>query len=179
MKWIKYKILQSIVDELPIFIEKKIGHSQENLTIAQSEAYNKEYTVEEDSEVIDIITNNKVLFDLSNWNYTTKPGEGMGSFKAPNVDKYNLFAIELSEKAEDEDTKPCATAIGYKQLMQGNLGPYYVIRAIGTGSTITSFYQCQLDLSENSDYVSVNVANKVTNGEMTPLYVQKLIGIIY
>lgn len=50
MKWIKYKILQCIVDELPVFIEKKVGHSEENLTIAQSEAYNKEYTIEEDSE---------------------------------------------------------------------------------------------------------------------------------
>lgn len=50
MKWIKYQIAQSVIDEETILIEKKVGYSEANLAIAQSEAYNGNYAIEEDSE---------------------------------------------------------------------------------------------------------------------------------
>lgn len=53
MKWIKYQVLQNIIDEEEILLEKKIGYSDANLVIAESEAYNGEYTVEEDEESFD------------------------------------------------------------------------------------------------------------------------------
>lgn len=48
MKWIKYKIEQSVINEQPILIDKKIGYSETNLAIALEEAYNGEYEIEED-----------------------------------------------------------------------------------------------------------------------------------
>lgn len=53
MKWIKYKIEQSVIDEQPILIEKKVGYSEANLAIAQEEAYNGEYTTEDDEKVFE------------------------------------------------------------------------------------------------------------------------------
>ena len=52
MQWIKYQIVQSIIDEETILIEKKVGYSEANLAIAQAEAYNGEYTIEEDGITI-------------------------------------------------------------------------------------------------------------------------------
>ena len=52
MQWIKYQIVQSIIDEETILIEKKVGYSEANLAIAQAEAYNGEYTIEEDGIII-------------------------------------------------------------------------------------------------------------------------------
>lgn len=40
MKWIKYQIVQSTVGEETILVNKKVGYSDENLAIAQKEAYN-------------------------------------------------------------------------------------------------------------------------------------------
>lgn len=53
MKWIKYKIFQNVIDNLPVLIDKKVGHSEDNLTIAQKEAYNGEYTIEEDEQTFE------------------------------------------------------------------------------------------------------------------------------
>lgn len=47
MKWIKYKIVCNVADN--ILLEKRIGYSEANLAIAQAEAYNGQYTVEEDA----------------------------------------------------------------------------------------------------------------------------------
>lgn len=47
MKWIKYKIVCNVADN--ILLEKRIGYSAANLAIAQAEAYNGQYTVEEDA----------------------------------------------------------------------------------------------------------------------------------
>lgn len=49
MKWIKYQIVQSTVGEETILVTKKLGHNEANLAIAQAEAYNGEYTIEDDS----------------------------------------------------------------------------------------------------------------------------------
>lgn len=48
MQWIKYKIVCNSTEG--ILIDKKIGYSSDNLAIAQAEAYNGEYTIEEDAE---------------------------------------------------------------------------------------------------------------------------------
>lgn len=61
MKWIKYDILQNTInigtESDPIYedvlLKKKVGYSEENLVIAVAEAYNGEYTIEEDSETFD------------------------------------------------------------------------------------------------------------------------------
>lgn len=50
MKWIKYKVLQTTTSEGKVFIEKKIGHNETNLAIAESEAYNGQYTIVEDGK---------------------------------------------------------------------------------------------------------------------------------
>lgn len=49
MKWIKYQIVQSMNGETPVLVNKKIDYSNENLAIAEAEAYDG-YTIEEDSE---------------------------------------------------------------------------------------------------------------------------------
>ena len=49
MKWIKYQIVQSEVDDEVILVTKKIGHNDANLIIAQAEAYNGQYEIVEDS----------------------------------------------------------------------------------------------------------------------------------
>lgn len=52
MRWIKYQIVQSVIDEETILIEKKVGYSEANIAIAQAEAYNGEFTIEEDGTII-------------------------------------------------------------------------------------------------------------------------------
>lgn len=57
MKWIKYNVYQNTIntgtESSPVYedilLEKKICYSEVNLAIAEEEAYNGEYTIEEDS----------------------------------------------------------------------------------------------------------------------------------
>lgn len=49
MKWIKYQILQSAIGEEIVLANKKVGYSNENLAIAQKEAYNG-YEIIDDSQ---------------------------------------------------------------------------------------------------------------------------------
>lgn len=49
MKWIKYQILQSAIGEEIVLATKKVGYSNENLAIAQKEAYNG-YEIIDDSQ---------------------------------------------------------------------------------------------------------------------------------
>jgi len=51
MKWIKYKIICNENEE--ILLTKKIGYSSDNLVIAQQEAYNGQYTIENDGKQYD------------------------------------------------------------------------------------------------------------------------------
>ena len=53
MKWIKYKVVQSTIDDEVICIDKKIGYNEANLAIAQEEAYNGEYQITEDDETFE------------------------------------------------------------------------------------------------------------------------------
>ncbi len=48
MKWIKYRIVQSTPGGQNVFANKKIGYNQDNLAIAQAEAYDG-YTIEDDN----------------------------------------------------------------------------------------------------------------------------------
>lgn len=48
MKWIKYQVVQSVNDGEPICVLKKVDYSEANLAIAQAEAYNGEYAIEDD-----------------------------------------------------------------------------------------------------------------------------------
>ena len=52
MKWIKYQIVQSTVDNENVFATKKVGYSDANLAIAQGEAYNGQYEIIEDSKPV-------------------------------------------------------------------------------------------------------------------------------
>lgn len=52
MKWIKYQIVQSTIGEETILVNKKVGYNEENLAIAESEAYNG-YEIVEDAESFD------------------------------------------------------------------------------------------------------------------------------
>lgn len=47
MKWIKYKIVCNADEN--ILLDKKMEYNEANLSIAQSEAYNGEYAIEEDA----------------------------------------------------------------------------------------------------------------------------------
>lgn len=49
MKWIKYKILQSTIGEEVVLVNKKVGYNEENLAIAQKEAYDG-YTIVDDEQ---------------------------------------------------------------------------------------------------------------------------------
>ncbi len=53
MKWIKYQILQCVNGDETILIDKKVGYSNANLTIAKSEAYNGSYQTVEDDETFE------------------------------------------------------------------------------------------------------------------------------
>jgi len=60
MKWIKYKVLQGIIDDDEIFITKKVGYNSENLAIAQNESYDG-YTIEEDEKNFPIVKAQKQI----------------------------------------------------------------------------------------------------------------------
>ena len=51
MIWIKYQVLQCTVGETSILVNKKLGYSEENLLIAEKEAYNG-YEIIEDGEAL-------------------------------------------------------------------------------------------------------------------------------
>lgn len=51
MKWIKYQYICSIVNGEEILLEKKIVYSEENLTIAEAEAYNGQYEILDDEKI--------------------------------------------------------------------------------------------------------------------------------
>ena len=48
MKWIKYQVLQSVIDGQPVLANKKVGYNEAHLVIAQNEAYNGQYSIVED-----------------------------------------------------------------------------------------------------------------------------------
>ncbi len=50
MKIIKYKLLSAEIDNEQIFLEKSMGWNEVNEEIAKQEAYNGEYTIEEDGQ---------------------------------------------------------------------------------------------------------------------------------
>lgn len=54
MKWINYKYLSNesaeIMDAVPTFFEKSVAWSEKNEEIAKKEAYNGEYTIEDDTQ---------------------------------------------------------------------------------------------------------------------------------
>lgn len=50
MKIIKYKFLSAEIDNEQIFLEKSMGWNEVNEEIAKQEAYNGEYTIEEDGQ---------------------------------------------------------------------------------------------------------------------------------
>ena len=50
MRWIKYKIIQSVGADGEIFATKKIGYNDKNIEIAKVEAYKGEYEIVEDNE---------------------------------------------------------------------------------------------------------------------------------
>lgn len=52
MKWIKYKVLQCTVGDTTVLLNKKLGYSDENIAIAEAEAYNG-YEIIEDSQTFD------------------------------------------------------------------------------------------------------------------------------
>ena len=52
MKWIKYQVVQCIIGEETVLINKKVGYNDKNLAIAQTEAYNG-YQIIEDGESFD------------------------------------------------------------------------------------------------------------------------------
>ena len=52
MLWIKYKVVQCEKDNETVLIDKKIGYSEDNLAIANEEAYDG-YELEEDDVVLD------------------------------------------------------------------------------------------------------------------------------
>lgn len=51
MKIIKYKFLSAEVDNEQIFLEKSMGWNEVNEEIAKQEAYNGEYTIEDDGQL--------------------------------------------------------------------------------------------------------------------------------
>lgn len=121
MKWIKYKILQCIVDELPIFIEKKVGHSEENLTIAQSEAYNKEYTIEEDSEE----TFEAPFFKTGLGKLLCDSGDPKvsvftdGSVEIPDINDYSIFAVYINFASTSSSSQQCIVLCTKGKNIQG------------------------------------------------------------
>lgn len=62
MKWIKYEIYQNTIntgtESNPVYedilLKKKIAYCEENLAIAKKEAYNGDYTIEEDEDDIEV-----------------------------------------------------------------------------------------------------------------------------
>lgn len=51
MKWIKYNILQRVDDDgTAVLVKKEVGYNAANEAVAKEEAYNGEYTVEDDGQ---------------------------------------------------------------------------------------------------------------------------------
>ena len=50
MKIIRYKFLSAEIDNEQIFLEKYMGWNEDNEKVAKQEAYNGEYTIEDDGQ---------------------------------------------------------------------------------------------------------------------------------
>jgi hypothetical protein len=70
MKWIKYNIVQNTIGDEVILTPKKVGYSEENLAIAQSEAHDGQY------EIIDDGTPEPPRAEMKteNWIFTLEDG---------------------------------------------------------------------------------------------------------
>jgi hypothetical protein len=110
---------------------------------------------------------NKLNYDIGN------------SVKVNDIDKYTVFALELSEKADGEDTNP-SVVIGYKHRVKPGSVEYDQISANGMGVYINAVCQCKLDISNLNGQVTASYSKKVslTDGIFTPLYCQKIIGLM-
>lgn len=48
MRWIKYQIVQCVINDENVLVTKKVGYNDANIVIAQNEAYNGQYEIIED-----------------------------------------------------------------------------------------------------------------------------------
>lgn len=126
MKWIKYQIVCN--QSTGALLDKRIGYSDENIAIAEAEAYNGEYTIEEDGKTLEqivSITHNLNVYphcDLYEYDYGygvggagEGPAGGGSLVSAPNFiyempDKNNIkirvdgmqYAIDAVNKVADD-----------------------------------------------------------------------------
>lgn len=87
MQWIKYKVVCNVTDEV-ILIDKKIGYSEENLVIAEEEAYNGEYTIEDDGKDYPKVTKFPDNIDMNGFKITNLR-DGYEDKDAVNVSMLN------------------------------------------------------------------------------------------
>lgn len=97
MKWIKYEyVCGTSTDGAEILAKKRIGYSESNLAIAQTEAYNGEYTIEEDGTEAS--------------NETKVPGDmDMSDYRIKNlgdpVDETDAINVKNASKLIDDKVK--------------------------------------------------------------------------
>lgn len=126
MKWIKYKVLQSTIDEKDIFLDKKIGHSEANLVIAQSEAYNGEYTIEEDGETFE---EKPLPIELGGTSAKTAEEARVRIGAAPANYGLGTYAVRSLESLDDMKNFGVFTTVGMKNVPAGTS---FIIPMFGT-----------------------------------------------
>lgn len=192
MKWIKYKIKQASQGDESVFITKKIVYTDANLVIAQKEAYNNSYTIEEDEEAFDKEplpiefggTGAKTVEDallnlgLCKVLYENETGIASGNDIIFDARKHNVFVVTLAGGWNSEAEILCTKSLlgGYSGGLFGGYGDHI------TGSNVTendmgtkqSHYVHIMVPNANSDYCYLHKA-QVMGADAK---VTKIVGII-
>ena len=100
MKWIKYEyVCGTNTDGSEILAKKRVGYSEANLTIAQSEAYNGEYTIEEDGKEYPSSAAIPANADMKG-NRITNLGNAMNNTDAPNLGQVKMLVENATPKVD-------------------------------------------------------------------------------
>ena len=102
MRWIKYQIVQTTNGEEPILINKKVGYSNENLVIAQSEAYDG-YEIIEDEMVFEKEPLDMHNARIKNVGYAKEDGDAIPKKQAETLfapSGYVADAIDIASESE-------------------------------------------------------------------------------
>lgn len=118
MKWIKYQIAQENDEEI-ILLTKKVGYSEANLAIAGEEAYNGQYTIEEDGASFE---EKPLAIEFGGTNAKTPEG-ARANIGAAAKSKKEMLIVPLSAWAGNEAPYTaivdCAIATADNKLIVG------------------------------------------------------------
>ena len=158
MKWIKYQILQSAIGEQIVLANKKVGYSNENLAIAQKEAYDG-YEIVDDEQSFE---KEPLAIEFGGTNAKTAEEARANIGAAPSG--YGLGTVSTASNATYVADANSATLTGWYKIdsnTTNGIGASAIMRVEAYAST----YVMQTAIRANGGVISTRYCNNGTWGE--------------